>query len=193
MNLINQLKKEQRIEFLKKRRSLSQSLLQQQSRSICEQLAQTLEFQQAQVILAFFSINQEPDLSTLWQKFPGKIWGFPRCEKSNLIWQIVNILELETNIRIGKFGIFEPITSLPFIDLEQVDMILIPALACDRQGHRLGYGGGFYDRFLVNQRGKKVGITFTEMLVNSLPIAAWDIRLDAVCTEAGIFEIATLP
>jgi len=187
-------KKELRSPFLQSRTTRPLELWQQQSQKICEHLAQWEVLQTAKVILSFISFRQEPDLSYLYQLLPDKTWGFPRCVQQDLAWHQINpapnLTDL-TNLKLGglepgKYGIWEPIATLPKIELEQVDVILIPAIACDYEGYRLGYGGGFYDRFLINQSGFKVAVIFADSFVEKLPRDRWDIPMQAVCTDAGL-------
>ena len=89
---------------------------------------------------------------------------------------------------VGKFGILEPIKSKPKIP----DLILVPILAFDKNKYRLGYGKGFYDRYL-NKYLKKfkniftVGIAFSFQRHDNLPVNQKDVKLDYIITEKGIF------
>jgi 5-formyltetrahydrofolate cyclo-ligase len=86
-------------------------------------------------------------------------------------------------MRAGAFGIVEPLYHLPLMDLENIDLILIPAIACDRQGYRLGYGGGFYDRWLPNSRGIKAGVIFDEFYLENIPRDIWDVPLEVIISS----------
>jgi 5-formyltetrahydrofolate cyclo-ligase len=71
---------------------------------------------------------------------------------------------------------------------DRVDLMLVPAVALDRQGYRLGYGGGYYDRLRANPLWGNIptiGIAFDFAYIEALPIDPWDLQLDAVCTELG--------
>jgi 5-formyltetrahydrofolate cyclo-ligase len=180
-----------RQQFRADRRSLSQTEWQEKSASICQAISQFPKFQTADRVLAFFSTNREPDLSLLWQEFPEKTWGFPKTlENRQMQWHQIKIENLDSSRAIGRYGIYEPLPSLPLINLAQVDLILVPAVACDRQGIRLGNGGGYYDTFLaepsLNPHSYKLGIIFELTLVDHLPYDPWDIHLDGICTEFGI-------
>lgn len=178
-----------RRQLLAQRRSLSIQTCQQHSQKICDRLAQSAPIKNAEVILGFMSFRQEPDLMSLYQKFPQKTWGFPRCVDQKLEWHKIDPANFTESTQIGNFGILEPIPPLPTIDLTRVDVILVPAIACDRQGYRLGYGGGFYDRFLFNQTGFTIGIVFADFYREILPTEAWDLPTKAVCNENGIFIV----
>lgn len=181
-------KKELRRSLLKTRRSLSLEIYQHQSLQICEQLKASQLFVNAKLILAYFSIRQEPDLSSLFA-LP-KTWGFPRCVDDELCWHEWSPNQASP-LQKGAFGILEPDLNSPIIQPDDVDLILVPAVACDRQGYRLGYGGGYYDRLLSkppwNQK-TTVGIVFDFAYLPTLPTDPWDQRLQAVCTESGLFS-----
>lgn len=77
-----------------------------------------------------------------------------------------------------------------------VDLLLVPAVACDRRGYRLGYGGGFYDRLLSSPEWADktaIAIVFDFAQLPSLPNDPWDQRLVGVCTESGLFLIDESP
>ena len=180
-------KSQLRSQLLNKRRSLSLEIWQQQSQELSNQLAASDLIHNAKVILGFISFRQEPDLSSLFQEFPDKTWGFPRCNDKNLEWYQVNPLNFSESFEVGSFGILEPIRTLPKIDLNIVDVILVPAIAIDEKGYRLGYGGGFYDRFLITQTGFTVGVVFADFLFKKVPTQAWDLPVKSVCTQNEIY------
>jgi len=183
MMTIPQTKKQLRQSLLNQRRQIPYEIWQQKSQVLCDRLSNWQIFQQAQNILTFSSFRQEPDLTNLWQSFPDKNWGFSRCIEKNLIWHQVAIADFDNNMRSGAFGILEPRHDLPIMDLANIDLILIPAVACDLQGYRLGYGGGFYDRWLPNSTGFKAGIIFDEFYLDALPHDIWDVQLEAIVSE----------
>jgi 5-formyltetrahydrofolate cyclo-ligase len=173
--------------LLQQRRQLAPEVWQQHSQRLCHHLQADPLFNQAKTVLAYFSIRQEPDLSPLFE-LP-KIWGFPRCIGQELSWHVWSPAG-ELTLQSGAFGILEPHSDAPSLEPEQIDLMLVPAVACARQGYRLGYGGGFYDRLLAEPKWAKVptiGVIFGFAHLQTLPIDEWDQPLTGVCTEAGIF------
>jgi 5-formyltetrahydrofolate cyclo-ligase len=161
---------------------------QAQSDRLCTHLQTATLFTQAKTILAYFSFRQEPNLMPLMNQSSDRIWGFPRCVGKSLVWHVWSPDSLP--LQIGAYGIREPHPDCPTLEADQVDLILVPAVACDRQGYRLGYGGGFYDRLLSAPSWAAkptIGIVFEFAHLPQLPVDSWDQPLSAVCTEAGLF------
>jgi 5-formyltetrahydrofolate cyclo-ligase len=178
-------KSTRRRQWLADRRSLSPTDWRQRSDQICQNLRQFPIYQQAKTILAHSSYRQEPDLSPLFDD-AGKTWGLPRCVDRDLVWHRYD--SRADTLQPGAFGILEPAADWPQLVASEVDLILVPCVGCDRAGYRLGYGGGFYDRLLADPdwaRIPTIGITFSPMWIETLPIDPWDRPLDQICTELG--------
>ena len=182
----NQLeKKELRRTLLKTRQSMPVAEWKQKSDRICQNLLTCAKFNQAKTILAYFSFRQEPDLSLLFTDTSHR-WGFPRCVGQSLYW---HFLTRTDSVITGSYGITEPHPDAPIMAPEQVDLILIPCVACDYQGYRLGYGGGYYDRMLSSPEWANkptIGIVFEFAYLPELPVEPWDKPLQGVCTEFGL-------
>ncbi|MEC4982760.1 MAG: 5-formyltetrahydrofolate cyclo-ligase [Oscillatoria sp. PMC 1068.18] len=178
-------KTELRRQFLKKRLSFSTKECEEKSEKICTHLQFSPLFTQAKTILAYFSFRSEPNLNFLFTNSE-KTWGLPRCVDKSLFWHSWQPGE---PLKKGNFGIFEPDADLPRIQPNLVDLILVPAIACDYRGYRLGYGGGFYDRMLSDpkwQTKPTIGIIYDFAFLPQLPNDPWDKPLNAVCTETGV-------
>ncbi len=183
-------KSELRQIIIKQRRSLAPEVWRENSDRLCQNLQSLPIFRSAQTILAYFSIRQEPDLSLLFEA-NSRRWGFPRCVGKSLEWHLVRWLRLDgvqssDLLQRNAYGIKEPLPDAPKIEAKQVDLILVPAVACDRRGYRLGYGGGFYDRLFSSsewQNIPKIGIVFDFAYLSELPNDPWDKKLNFVCTE----------
>lgn len=177
-----------RKELLKTRQALSHSEWQTKSEALCEQirfyLESTSSIPAGGTILSYFHFRQEPNLDPLFQLNDYR-WGVPRCVDKELSW---HFWQWGDPVVKGTFGIREPSEETPLCPPENVDLILVPAVACDAQGYRLGYGGGFYDRLFEQPQWRqipKVGIVFDDLLVSEVPADPWDIALDGVCTDWG--------
>jgi 5-formyltetrahydrofolate cyclo-ligase len=193
-------KSELRRNIIKQRRSLSEEEWQEKSQTICRNIANSSLFIKAKTVLAYFSFRQEPDLSYLYSEIPltplkkeglgisdnSKNWGFPRCVDKSLIW---HLWKPEDKLISGKYGIKEPTPDSLIINPHQVDLILVPCVACDEQGYRLGYGGGYYDRLLSSSNWESIptiGIVFDFAYLPQVPVEAWDKKLDSISTETGL-------
>lgn len=86
------------------------------------------------------------------------------------------------DLAIGSYGIAEP-TGAPFTDYETIDLAVIPGVAFDRYGHRLGRGKGYYDRLLPQIPASKVGICFPFQLIEEVPAEAFDFRMDTIIAQ----------
>jgi 5-formyltetrahydrofolate cyclo-ligase len=182
-----------RREILHQRQSLSPAAWQAKSNQICDRLKSSTLFQEAQTIFAYFSFRQEPDLSPLFSL--DKTWAFPRCVGKSLVW---HSWQPGAELNTGRYGIQEPLETAPMIEPAKADLILVPTVACDDQGYRLGYGGGFYDRLLGGDRTSEptlniptIGIIFDFAYGIQLPTDPWDMQLNFSCTETK-FAIAKL-
>mgnify|MGYP001225675762 CR=1 FL=1 len=181
-------KKALRQTLLQQRRELSPQEWQRRSEAIVQRLMACPWVQGANRILAYFSIHQEPDLAPLFSL--EKTWGFPVIQGKDLMWYPWALGE---PVLTGKYGIPVPAVQTTPIALETVDLILVPGVAMDRLGYRLGYGGGFYDRLLASPEGasrRTLGIVYGFSLLPELPREAWDRPLGGCCTEESLFWLA---
>lgn len=182
-----QSKKQLRSKLLQTRQALSTQEWQAKSDRLCNNLASLAIFQKAETILAYFSFKKEPDLSSLFNRKNQQKWGFPRCVNESLIWHLWQ--EKET-LKKGAYGINEPSANLPLINADEVDLILVPAVACDYQGFRLGYGAGYYDRLVSSpawQTIPTIGIIFDFAYISEIPTDIWDQKLNYICTDYQVY------
>jgi 5-formyltetrahydrofolate cyclo-ligase len=178
-------KAELRRTLLKARQSMGVEEWREKSDRISSYLKSSPLLSQAKTILAYFSFRQEPDLSSLFADTQHR-WGLPRVEGKSLSWHRWKAGEV---LETGAYGIFEPRADAPILEPDEVDLILVPAVACDVRGYRLGYGGGYYDRLLSSPQWSSkptIGIIFDFAYLPQLPMDAWDRPLHSVCTETGL-------
>jgi len=93
----------------------------------------------------------------------------------------------------GAYSIPEPMVHCPAVDPVDVDLILVPGVAFDRRGGRLGYGGGYYDRFLEACPAPRVALAFDLQIVPEVPREPHDLLVDSIITEQGWFAVPTTP
>lgn len=179
-------KVELRRRLLKARQAIPAEIWREKSDRLCAQLQSWPLFAEAQTVLIYSSFRREPDLSPLFGL--KRSWGMPRCEGKTLIWHRWSPKGFP--LQAGTYGILEPHPDTPLIQPREVDLILVPAVACDVKGYRLGYGGGFYDRMLSSRFWAgipTIGIVFEFARLPRLPIDPWDRSLQGICTESGLF------
>ena len=184
---MNSAKNILRRQLLKQRQALSPELWRSHSNNICHYLAALPVFRSAQTVLAYQSCRQEPTLDDLFTHV-NKQWGLPRCVGKDLLW---HSWQPSQALVTGNYGILEPDPDSPQLAPDRVDLMLVPTVAVDRAGYRLGYGGGYYDRLRADPLWRKIptiGITFDFAYVETLPIDPWDLPLDAICTESGFVK-----
>lgn len=151
---------------------------------------------QARVLLLYASLPEEVPTDEIAQEAlrRGIAVVYPRSspDGSMALHQVAQLEQLQA----GRFGIREPdIAMHPQLPISAVDAALIPGLAWDRAGQRLGRGGGFYDRLLATPdwRGFRCGVFFAVQEIPGLPADPWDVPLDAVVTEAETWMRAARP
>jgi 5-formyltetrahydrofolate cyclo-ligase len=138
-------------------------------------VAELPEFGRAETVMAFVGFNGEPDTDPLLARLTveGKRLLLPRVEPAGIVaadgdWPLV----------ASKFGVQEP--TGPAVDVGEIDLVIVPGLAFTVDGDRLGYGQGYYDRFLPTVCARSVGVCFTDQLVDVMPLTEHDVRVDVV-------------
>lgn len=137
-------------------------------------------------VSAFLAMSGEVDVGPLFTRLPGWRWVLPRVEPDRAL----TFRDKDVPTEIHPFGMEQPQDLGPMVPVHEIDLILTPGLAFDRQGGRLGNGGGFYDRLLSRRRSDSlaVGITINRRVVSSVPMQDHDQRVDWLATEDGVTE-----
>lgn len=154
---------------------------------IVEQLTELDEYVASSKVLSYLQIGRE----VMTAEFAahvlscGKALYLPRvrCDTGEL--EVVRVNNLSGDLHVGTYGILEPVESLAAAsdeEIREIDFAVIPGMAFDRDGYRLGRGGGYFDRFLprLSHRCVTVGVCFEEQLVDRVPRDPWDMPVRRV-------------
>lgn len=180
------IKKELRAKLKNKRKILHNT---EDDNEICESLVCSNMYIDADLVLFYAAAGDEINIDCcVYDAFAlGKKVAFPRCtdDKGNMKFYYINSLdELES----GFFGIREPCESAAQVTDFTGSICVVPAIAYDKSGYRLGYGKGYYDRFLQNYGFISVGLCYNELIIDELPADEHDIPVDYIITQYGVFR-----
>lgn len=152
------------------------------SHTICETLLHRPEVQYAKVICTYASLPEEVDSLEVLQKLieQKNFVVVPRVSGDDLILHRIHTMN---DLVPGRFDIMEPKLSCPVVDPTSVDLFIVPGIAFDRKGYRLGWGKGYYDRLLAGVKATKIGLAYSFQIVSRLNREKYDIPMDIVITE----------
>ena len=160
-------------------------------RRILRLLCSLSSYRFAPLVLLYSPIKSEIDVTPLLEAVlaSGKALALPLCENDTGIMTFRLVSDLST-LQKGSFGVLEPPHDAPVVPehmLKAKDALLIvPALAFDKKGYRLGYGKGYYDRFLSEFGGLSVGLVYRKLLFDSLPKGYYDRKVKLLISESGV-------
>ncbi len=181
-------KQDLRKQFLQMRDQLPTDDLKVQSEALSQHLLNWAKTQNFEQIAAFQSFHQEPLIDSFLSHFSPEQLYFPVVQASRGHMDFYRFDHKQSS-QINRYGIKEPsITHENKMSPNPSTLILIPALAFDRQGYRLGYGAGYYDRFLKDAPGVRVGICLEQFLIDKLPRDAHDLPVQHLATERQFYR-----
>lgn len=176
-------------EIRQKIRNLKTMLLDAERIDAAEQVFSRLEktaaFLLADHILMYHSLPDELSTRNFLKKWKNrKHFYLPRVNGVNL-----EILPYdETRLELGSFHIEEP-TGADVVSSDDIELIIVPAVAFDSKGNRLGRGKGFYDRLLADTGATKIGVGYEFQLVDEVPAEPHDVKMDFVITQSNVIRI----
>ncbi|MBM3472447.1 MAG: 5-formyltetrahydrofolate cyclo-ligase [Armatimonadetes bacterium] len=158
------------------------------SAAICRRVLESPEFRRARVVLLFASFGSEVDTGDLLEASlrMGKRLALPRVDPETRRLELREVRSPNADLTPGTWGIPEPIPErCPEVALHDIDFVLVPGVAFDRELRRLGYGGGYYDRVLaaVAGRAPAIAICFAAQVVAEVPADEHDMRVRVLITE----------
>jgi 5-formyltetrahydrofolate cyclo-ligase len=169
------------------RKSLGDETRAHASQSICEALDRWEVFRQSESILTCMPIKGEVDLTALLARHIEKRWALPRIileENHRMVFHSYDATRLIRH----PFGMAEPAADLPVVPPKAIQLSRVLGLAFDHRGWRLGYGGGYFDRFLAKFSGVSVGIVFQALLLDEIPHGEHDVSMQWIATESGLLQ-----
>lgn len=157
---------------------------------LCARLREQNVWLAAKFVLFFAPQPDEPDIWPLLNEAIAaeKTVALPVFVPGTNNYMARQILDPERDLIAGKFGLREPLPACPEVPLNRLDLVLVPGVAFDARGARLGRGKGFYDRLLADVRGTKCGVAFEEQIVDAVPVGPLDIRLNCILTPTRWIE-----
>ena len=168
-----------------RRRALSQEEQRRASLAVLERVRAFAPYREARSVMAYMACRGELDLSPvlLDALAQGKTLLLPRCEAPGIM-TARRVTEL-SQLAAGAYGLMEPAQCCAVFPPEEINLIFVPGTAFDALGGRLGQGGGYYDRFLAQTRGLRVGVCHDFALLERVPTMAHDVRMDAILTPGA--------
>lgn len=195
---IVKLKRALREAVKEKQALLTREYIEYADEQICRNILAMDEYKNARAVFCFVGTKTEISTKMILKQIlsDGKKLLVPKCRKNEKgmmdVFEITGLDQLE----VGTYGILEPREeSSLMVDASEIDFAVIPCLSCDKKGHRLGHGGGYYDRYLAKNSGdneksfQKVVISREKLIEDLIPCEETDQKMDFVVTEKGVFKI----
>ncbi len=174
---------------LSNRDKLSPRYREEAGEKIAEKLLELPQIKSAAIIMCYSSFRSEVPTARIVEMLQaqGKKLCFPLCEKGGIM-QAYHPFD-ENSWQKGMMGITEPVPEKSeLIDPEDIELVICPMVAFDSMKHRMGYGGGYYDRYLPKcKKALRVGIAFQVQRTDSVPLDEYDQSMDIIVTESARF------
>ena len=188
--MIKKQKDEIREEYKERRRNMDPAEKFERDSAICKAAEGLVSFRYAEYVLLYAATPDEIDVTgiALSALAKGKKVLFPRCDKKThtMEYHIVSSLD---ELKIDSYGIAEPSEDAPKYDVHNdtgAAVCFVPGLVYDRVGYRLGYGKGFYDRYLSAFSGCTIGVVYSDYILGEVPRGHFDVSVDILLTEKGV-------
>ncbi len=180
-----------RVEMLTKRLKQLPVIKKQRDVKIIETIESMKKFKEAQNVLFYMPIHGEIDLSELFKKNKdNKNFILPRVLKKKFELTLYKITSFD-DLEEGNFRISEPKTNLEKIEPSMLDFIILPGIAFSIDGHRIGYGQGYFDRLLKKTDCLKIGVAYEFQIVKNSLGEDHDVPVEKIITESRVIDIQT--
>lgn len=158
---------------------------------IARRLLASMLYKRAKTIGFYVSNNSEVETDFLLNKLGGKkIFVVPKTKQKH-----IHLYELkpDTTFEEAKFSIREPVNTSLFKKWKEIDLFIVPGIAFDKRGHRIGYGGGFFDRLLSKLNCTTIGLAYEQQIVDKIPEKKYDVAVSYILTERRLILCKHLP
>ena len=161
------------------------------SRAACSLLRSQQVWKQSSSVLFYAPMAAEIDVWPLLEEslIDGKTVALPQFDATTKQYKVCQIRDLGQELCAGQYGIREPIQGCAPVALNRLDFILVPGVAFDLHGRRLGRGKGYYDYLLAAVRGRTCGVAFDEQIVSAIPVEPHDSDLNCILTPTRWIEL----
>ena len=188
--MIKKQKDDMRDEYKQRRLLMPMDERQRRDEAICRAAESLVSFRYAEFVLLYAATQGEIDVTAIAEEAlrKGKTVLFPRCDKKTHTMKYHSVKSLDELVP-DAYGICEPPETNPIYDVENEKgsaVCFVPGLVYDKCGYRLGYGKGFYDRYLSAFSGCTIGVVYSDYILNEVPRGRFDVSVDILLTEKGV-------
>ncbi len=188
--MIKKQKDDIREEYKERRRVMPMEERHRRDEAICHVAEGLVSFRYAEYVLLYAATEGEIDVNAIAELAleKGKKVCFPRCDKKThtMTYHMVNSLD---ELAVDSYGLLEPAEDAPIYEPEKdtgAAVCFVPGLVYDKAGYRLGYGKGFYDRYLSAFSGCTIGVVYSDYILPVVPRGRFDVSVDILLTEKGV-------
>ena len=186
---IRTVKKELREKYMAERKNMPNELRDTYDAKIHDRICASITYRHSTEILLYASMNSEIDTWRLFETAlkAGKKVAFPKTFEDNTMKYYY--CSSKEDLELCENGIYEPKSGLEEYVPSQQSICIVPAVVFDKEGYRIGYGKGFYDRFLSSFTGVKVGLVYSNMILPKVPRGRFDKHVDIIISERGVVAV----
>lgn len=177
-----------RHKYLLARNNLPKEEVKRASNVIFDKVLKTNEFLACRNVLLYASYNNEVITYSFFKSAlrNGKNVYFPKCyDDFNMRFYKADSID---DLNVGMYGIYEPDECCEEYINSEDSLCIVPGICFDKKRYRLGYGKGYYDRFLCGFKGKTIGVVIDEFVVDELPVFYTDLKIDMIITDKNIYR-----
>ena len=186
------LKSELRSEYSEKRKTINPEEKQAFDTAICRKILGLASYRYADTVLLYAPLRYEIDVSAVAENAlaAGKRVAYPRCIPNSPTMKF-HLVSSTDELFPGAYGIREPLASAPVWTPQPNEkaVCLLPGILYGRDGHRIGYGKGYYDRYFSDKQVLKIGVTYSEFILPKIPSGRFDLAADVLVSEKQILTV----